>query len=186
MTPSWCSVIILGQLTEVRETYTHFFFFFFYGHTEVPRLGVELEPMPQPQQHQIQAVSVTWTAACSNTRSFTEWGQRWNLHPHRDNIGSLTHWSTMRTLREAFTVGFWTVQALGGWHCPASQKSKYNFIVWPSILSYTFAYSANWRWPSTIVCIYWKETANQWICGVQTHVVQGPTVLTFTGLSYIY
>ena len=54
------------------------FFFFFLGphlrHMEVPRLGVkwELQLLAYTtRQHQIQAASVTYPAACGNTRSLT-------------------------------------------------------------------------------------------------------------------
>ena len=44
-------------------------------HMEVPRLGVKLElqlrPRSQPQQHWIQAPSITYAAACGNTRPLT-------------------------------------------------------------------------------------------------------------------
>ena len=50
--------------------------------------------MLQPQQHQIWATSVIYATAYSNARFLT---QRLNLHPHRDNIGSLICWATMGT-----------------------------------------------------------------------------------------
>ena len=60
-----------------------FLFLFFLGlhpwHIEVPRLEVELvlqlPAQPQPQQRWIQTMSVTYAAACNNTRSFTH---RWS------------------------------------------------------------------------------------------------------------
>ena len=52
--------------------------------------------MPQSQQHQIWATSETYAAACGNAAP-PEWGQGSNLHPHRENIRSLTCWVTMGT-----------------------------------------------------------------------------------------
>ena len=41
-----------------------------------------------------------WTTACSHTGFLTHVmseARNLNPHPHRDNLGSLTHWTTMRT-----------------------------------------------------------------------------------------
>ena len=83
---------------------------------EVPKLGVEAElqprPTPQPRQHWIQAASVTYAAACSNTRSLAHWArsgielvspQRWcrilNLLSHNRNTPVNTPFCTALTPR---------------------------------------------------------------------------------------
>ena len=38
-----------------------------------------------------QAISATYNAAFGNAGSLTRWGQGLNPHPHRDNVGFLTH-----------------------------------------------------------------------------------------------
>ena len=38
-------------------------------------LELQLRPIPQPWQHWIWAMSVTYTAACSNARSLTHWAR---------------------------------------------------------------------------------------------------------------
>ena len=67
-----------------------------YGSTLARRLGVKLElylwfyttATATPDR----ASSAIYVAAHSNTRSLTtEQGQGSNLHPHRDNVGSLTY-----------------------------------------------------------------------------------------------
>ena len=40
-----------------------------------------------------------------------------------------------------------------------------------------FTDSTNHGLPSTIVCIYWKESAYKWTCAFQTHVVQISAIL---------
>ena len=81
-----------------------FIFFFLWPHlrhTEVSKLRVEselqLRPMSQLWQYRSQAASVTYATACSDTQP-TGPGQGWNLHPHRNYVGFLTHWTTMGTL----------------------------------------------------------------------------------------
>ena len=41
----------------------------------VVKFELQLQPTPQLEQCQIWATSVTYTAACSNTRSLTHWGR---------------------------------------------------------------------------------------------------------------
>ena len=73
---------LLGRLNEFIYVKVFFFFFFFFlqlhlWHVEVAGLGVQFElqmgPMPQPWQHWIWATSMTYDAACGNTRSLTHW-----------------------------------------------------------------------------------------------------------------
>ena len=71
--------------------FSNLFFFFFlqphWQHMEIPGVGVELDL-------QLPAYST----ACSNAKSSPSGpGQGSNLHPHRDNNGSLTLWATMGT-----------------------------------------------------------------------------------------
>ena len=86
---------------------------------EVPRLGVELEPqLPQPQQHWIRDTSETYSAARSNTRSFTDWArpgleptcswiQCWVLNPLSHNRNSADHsWSSTSFLTIQSTYSY--------------------------------------------------------------------------------
>ena len=66
-------------------------------HMEVPRLGVKLDlcrrPTPQPQQHGIWAMSVTYTTAHDNTRSF--------IHLVKPGIEPATSWFLVRFVSSA-------------------------------------------------------------------------------------
>ena len=83
-----------------------FFLFVFLGprprHTQVPRLEFELElwpqPMPQPQQHQIRAMSVSYTIAHGNARSFNSLSKaRDRTHNLMDTSWVRYHWVMMGT-----------------------------------------------------------------------------------------
>ena len=96
-----------------EEKYIIIFSFFFsqlhLWHMEVSGPGTEselqLRPMPQPRHHQIWGTFATQTVAYHNTRSLTHWvdlnplSGTSNPNPQRDNVGSLTCWGTMGTLK---------------------------------------------------------------------------------------
>ena len=66
-------------------------------HREVP--GPEVKSEPQPQQHQIRTASAIHATAYSNAGSLNHWVRVGsNLHPHRDNVRSLTFSVTTGTL----------------------------------------------------------------------------------------
>ena len=48
--------------------------------------------------------AMAYTAACGNTRSLTEWGQRSNLHPYGPYMSFLNHWATTGTPHSEFFV----------------------------------------------------------------------------------
>ena len=96
------------HLTDILLYFILFYFIYFcflgphLQHTGVPRLGVELElqlrPSPQPQKHGIWAQSVTYAAACGNTRSLTHWtGLGIELVSSWVLFRFLTRWATTGT-----------------------------------------------------------------------------------------
>ena len=75
-----------------------FFFLFrrFLWHMEVPSWGSNWSLQPLAYSW-IQAKPRLWPMLVTPDPYSTEWGQGLNLHSHRDNIGSLTHWAILGT-----------------------------------------------------------------------------------------
>ena len=64
--------------------------------------------------HQICATSATYVSAYCNAKSLAHWMRSViDLHRHRDNVGSLTHWAAMGTLlRLLYTLAHWILTAI--------------------------------------------------------------------------
>ena len=63
--------------------------------------------------------AMAYTAACGNTRSLTEWGQRSNLHPYGPYMSFLNHWATTGTPHSEFFVFCFCLFAIS-WATPTA------------------------------------------------------------------
>ena len=95
--------IVLCQLTGNRPFTYYYFSFSFYG-LEVPRLGVESELQLRPTPQATATTTLDLSCICDLCHNLqqcqilnAECGQGSNLHPHRDNSGSLTCRATTAT-----------------------------------------------------------------------------------------
>ena len=139
---------------------------------EVPELGVESELCCDLQYRH------------GNTRS-TEWGRGLNLHPHRDNVGFLTHWATMGNPLILFIIEgqlpqklrkiAWEKRATVSLHFflsneapedPSIQNGRTVRCSWCWLLSEGWSQFANKRcvqWTETLLIIHYKLLYEQ-IC----------------------